>query len=367
MGFLLGKNTGKSQIASQTSQATQNTNNTKPITMTIQATTPKVMTIDENIMANGIIHAKDVAEVSAKFTGATIEQVLVEVGDTVKAGQVLATLDNQTAKENVAQAIADYEQAVASHEQAVADLARVEPLLKLDAISHQQVDTYRTAVKQTQATQKASLARLNTAKNNLNNTQIISPISGVISTKNAQVGMAVGGTSLFSIIKGGKLEWQATLSPADAQKIHVGQTAEVMVNDEIIQGKVTHLSPTANSGREIIVHVATPPHPMLKAGMYQRGKFVFGNTTHHAIPSSAIINTDGYDYVWTLNPYQNQDKPSDKPIYQTTRTRVHLIAHNQDQVATDLPLDTLIVANGVSFLNEGDLVHIVMADTVGAK
>lgn len=363
MGFLLGKQSNKPTPTPQT-QATQSP---KPVTMTVQATTPQPMTVADSIEASGVMSAKDTAEVSAKLTGATIERVLVGVGDTVKAGQVLATLDNRTAKENLVQAIADHEQAQASHEQAVADLARVEPLLAIDAISRQQVDAYRTTVKQTQATTKASLARLNTAKNNLNNTQITAPVSGVISVKNAQVGMAVGGGSLFSIIKGGQLEWQATLSPAHAQKIHIGQSAEILLNDDIIGGEVTHLSPTTNAGREIIVHVATPTHPALKAGMYQRGRFVLGNATRYAIPSSAVMSTDGYDYVWTLSPQKDNPSNSDKPIYQITRTRLQVLARVQDKVATDLPTETLIVANGVSFLNEGDLVNIVMADTVGAK
>lgn len=369
MGFLLGKQSSKPTPTPEP----QSTHAPKPITMTVQATTPQPMTVVDSIEASGVMSAKDTAEVSAKFAGATIERVLVEVGDTVKAGQVLATLDNHTAKENLVQAIADHEQAQASHEQAVADLARVEPLLAIDAVSRQQVDAYRTTVKQTQATAKASLARLNTAKNNLNNTQIIAPVSGVISVKNAQVGMAVGGGSLFSIIKGGQLEWQATLSPTQAQQIQLGQSAEVLINDDIVRGTVTHLSPTTNAGREIIVHVATPTHPALKAGMYQRGRFVLGDATRYAIPSSAVMSTDGYDYVWTLNPYQDKDKSSDtpnlsnKPIYQITRTRLQVLARLQDKVATDLPTETLIVANGVSFLNEGDLVNIVMADTVGAK
>ncbi|UYZ69180.1 efflux RND transporter periplasmic adaptor subunit [Moraxella bovis] len=360
---LIGRLTAKPSETEHPTSATSidAPDNTK-IAMTVQATTPSPMLVSDSLSASGVMSAKETAEVSAKITGATIEQVLVEVGDYVKAGQVLAVLDKDTMSENAVQAQADYEQARASREQAQADLARVEPLLAIDAVSRQQVDSYRTALKQAQATEKASLARLSTAKSNLNNTQIIAPVAGIISAKNAQVGVLVSGAPLFSVIKGGRLEWQATLSPADAERIHVGQQAQVMVGDESVAGTVTHLSPTANAGREIVVHVAMPAHFALRAGTYQRGHFVLGSQSHHAIPSSAVMSTDGYDYVWQLAKTDQTD------IYQTRRQKITVLAREQDKVATDLPSDTLIVANGVSFLNENDLVNIVMTqDMAGDK
>lgn len=354
-GVLIGRLTAKpSESERPTSGTSADAPDNTKITMTVQATTPSPMLVSDSVSASGVMSTKEIAEVSAKITGATIEQVLVEVGDHVKAGQVLAVLDKDTMSENAVQAQADYEQARASREQAQADLARVEPLLAIDAVSRQQVDSYRTALKQAQATEKASLARLSTAKSNLNNTQIIAPVAGIISAKNAQVGVLVSGTPLFSIIKGGRLEWQATLSPADAERIHVGQQAQVVVGDESVAGQVTHLSPTANAGREIVVHVAMPAHSALRAGTYQRGQFVLGSQSHHAIPSSAVMSTDGYDYVWQLAKTDQID------IYQTQRQKITVLAREQDKVATDLPSDTLIVANGVSFLNENDLVNIVM-------
>lgn len=362
-GVLIGRLTTKpSETARPTSATSADAPDNTKVAMTVQATTPSPMLVSDSLSASGVMSAKETAEVSAKITGATVEQVLVEVGDYVKAGQVLAILDKDTMSENAVQAQADYEQARASREQAQADLARVEPLLAIDAVSRQQVDSYRTALKQAQATEKASLARLSTAKSNLNNTQIIAPVAGIISAKNAQVGVLVSGTPLFSIIKGGQLEWQATLSPADAERIHVGQQAQVMVGDESVAGQVTHLSPTANAGREIVVHVAMPAHSALRAGTYQRGQFVLGSQSHHAIPSSAVMSTDGYDYVWQLAKTDQTD------VYQTQRQKITVLAREQDKVATDLPSDTLIVANGVSFLNENDLVNIVMIqDMAGDK
>lgn len=367
VGFLVGKQSTKA-TTTPTEQA-QTSLTFAPITMTVQATTPTVVSVPDSLTTSGVMHAKDVAEVSAKITGATIERILVDVGDTVQMGQVLAILDNSTLKDNLAQATADHAQTLASLEQAKADLARVEPLLAMDAVSRQQVDSHRTAVKQAEASQVASLARLNTAKNNLKNTQITAPVAGIISTKTAQVGTAVAGTPLFGIIKGGQLEWQATLPPADAERLTVGQIATLSVGSENLTGHITHLSPVANSGRELIVHVAMPAHPLLKVGTYHQGTFTLSEQTLPAIPATAVITTDGHHYVYTLTPHNlpNQTSPNDKAVYQLARTRIDVLARMGDKVATNLPTGTLIVANGVSFLNDRELVHItpmVGADNV---
>ena len=125
-GVLVGRLTAKSSMTTHAIDTPPDELSDAPkVVMTVQATTPQPMMVDDDIMASGVMHAKNTAEVSAKITGATIEQVLAEVGDDVKVGQVLAVLDKDAMSEHVVQAQADYEQATASHEQVQADLARV--------------------------------------------------------------------------------------------------------------------------------------------------------------------------------------------------------------------------------------------------
>ena len=326
-------------------------NATKAISMAVEATTPHLDVVDERIVANGVIHPKDTAQISAKTQG-VIEQVLVDVGDIVQVGQTLAVLDDGAMVDNVAQANADFVTAQANLDKAKADLARVEPLLKIDAVSHQEVDAYRAILTQATANLQSAKARLNTAKKTLTDTQIKSPFSGVISAKTAQVGMMATG-SLFSVIKDGQLEWQATINPRLADKLSQNTVAHLSVGDDIIAGRVSHLSPIANDGREIIVHVDLPRHTSLKAGMYQTGQFIISQSTAYTIPSSALISLDGYNYVWQLLKTDQAD------IYQTKRHKVQISSHQDSKVATDLPKEMLIVANGASFLAENELVKVV--------
>lgn len=357
MGFLIGK-----QSSTATQPPPQNTQNTTTATMTVETINPQPTDIYDELTANGTIHPKSTAEVSSK-TGGVIEQVLVDVGDVVQKGQTLAVLDNSTMTDNVIQAHADLETAKANLAKAKADLARVEPLLAIDAISRQQVDSYRTTLAQAQANFTASTARLNTAKKTLTDTHIKAPVSGVISAKTAQIGMNATG-SLFSIIKDGELEWQATINPNLADKIQTGLVAHLSFGDDTIEGTVSHLSPTANAGREIIVHVDLPNDTPLKAGMYQTGRFIIGRTHANLIPQSALMSSDGYDYVWTLAPTKQPD------IYTTKRQKVQILAYQNGQIATDLPAQMLIVANSVNFLSENETVKIAKINpptTTGEK
>ncbi len=332
---------------------TNNSEQQKAVVMMVEAATPIPVEVTETLDATGIIHAKDTAEVSGKLTGTTIEKVLVDVGDTVKAGQVLAVLDSQSLKDTLVQAEADLALSHANLKKAEADLARVEPLLKIDAISRQEVDNYRTILAQTKATITSNEARLNNAKTNLKNTLIVAPVSGIISSKSAEVGLLVNGSSLFSIIKNGQLEWRAVIDPKDASKLSGGQSAVLPLNNnESITGKLSHLSPIADNSRQLIAHVLLPNNKKIKAGMYQAGQFILSFEQKLALPVSAVMTTDGYDYVWVLHPNTSQNTYTVKRAKITTHNRIG------DKIVAEIDKNAIVVAKSTSFLSENDIVGV---------
>ena len=332
---------------------TNNSEQQKAVVMMVEAATPIPVEVTETLDATGIIHAKDTAEVSGKLTGTTIEKVLVDVGDTVKAGQVLAVLDSQALKDTLVQAEADLALSHANLKKAEADLARVEPLLKIDAISRQEVDNYRTILAQTKATITSNEARLNNAKTTLKNTLIVAPVSGIISSKTAEVGLLVNGSSLFSIIKNGQLEWHAVIDPKDASKLSGGQSVVLALNnDESITGKLSHLSPIADNSRQLIAHVLLPNNEKIKAGMYQAGQFILSFEQKLALPVSAVMTTDGYDYVWVLHPNTSQNTYTVKRAKITTHNRIG------DKIVAEIDKNAIVVAKSTGFLSENDIVGI---------
>lgn len=360
VGMTLGVLIGKFWFSdSQTQAITPQPESSKDaVVMAVEAVRPTVLSIENSLPANGTIAAVETAEVSGQISGVAIERVLVEVGDRVRAGQVLAVLDTRTFAQQSRSAEAELATAIAAKEKAQADLARTEPLLALDAVSHQEVDSYRTALKQADANVAAARANVDTARINQSRGTITAPVSGIISARNAQVGTVVSGSPLFSIIKDGVLEWQAAISPTEATNIQIGQTAQIDIAGRTVTGQVTRLSPVANDSRDMIAHVRLPKDSAISAGMYQSGKFIFASQQRTAVPMSSLMTSDGYDYVWVLTP----DAQSGERHYRVRRQNTTILGQTGEYIAVDLAADALVVKSSVSFLNDNDLVTVAVVD-----
>lgn len=163
VGVLIGRFMLSPNQETPSKQAAQNQN---AAVMAVEAVHPTSITIKNRLSANGIVAAVETAEVSSQISGVAIERVLVEVGEFVKAGQVLATLDTRTFEQQLSSAEAEFATAVAAQEKAAADLARTEPLLAIDAVSRQEVDAYRIALRQALANVTAAQAHVESARTN---------------------------------------------------------------------------------------------------------------------------------------------------------------------------------------------------------
>lgn len=334
-------------------ETTEQTTAPKKAVMAVEAVRPVLADVTKSLPASGVIAPKEVAEVGARVSGVAVMAVLVDVGDYVKAGQVLARLDDESARQEVAAAEAELVQARAALAKASADLVRVEPLIEIDAISREQYDSYQTAKIQAEANVTALTAKRDRIKTSQRHTTVVAPISGVISEKSAEVGMMTTGGTLFRIIKNGVLEWQASVSPADATLIGIGQVAALNVGDKTVMATVTRLSPVANNSREVTVHATLEPNPLLIGGMYQTGQFLLSEQRLPTLPYRLITSSDGVDFVWALAPTQTEG------IYTARRQVVSVGERTGASVAVDLSPETLVVAGGGNFLSEGDSVRLV--------
>jgi len=372
IGVLVGKYWGGDKDASvdspaankaQSANADLKDSSNQQAVLSVETVTPSQDSIGNTLSADGTISAKDVANVSPKVNGVAIEQVLVEEGDRVKAGQVLAIFDTDAMRQQVLQAEADVAEAEATLANATADAARVLPLIEIDAISRQEADRYRTSKLQAEAALQASKARLSTQRLSVKNANVLAPVSGVISEKMAEVGMVAGGVAggepLFTIIKGGILEWRADIDPKLLGEVSVGTPVRVSLPaGDSVMGKVNRIAPTADDNRQITIYASLAPNSKVRAGMYQTGEFLLGSTSAQTVPNSAIVSNDGYDYVMLVTNIKSQDGQN---IGRIKQQRVTLGERFGDNVALTEPLsaDSRLVKQGGSFLNDGDLVRVV--------
>ena len=371
IGVLVGKYWGNDEEASneppiansvQNDSANLKDASIEQAVLSVETVLPSQDNIGNTLSADGTINAKDVANVSAKVNGVAIERILVEEGQRVKAGQVLAVFDTDAMEQQVLQAEADVAEAEATLANATADAARVLPLIDIDAISKQEADRYRTSKLQAQASLQASKARLSTQRLSVNNANVVAPVSGIISEKMAEVGMVAGGDPLFTIIKDGILEWRADIDPKLIGEVNVGTPVQVSLpGGDSVMGQVSRIAPTADNNRQITIYASLAANAKVRAGMYQTGEFLLGSSSAQTVPNSAIVSNDGYDYVMLVTNISTKDGKNGHNIGRIKQQRVTLGERFGDNVTLTepLPAESRLVKQGGSFLNNGDLVRVV--------
>ena len=371
IGVLVGKYWGNDEEASnelpvansvQNDSANLKDASIEQAVLSVETVLPSQDNIGSTLSADGTINAKDVANVSAKVNGVAIERILVEEGQRVKAGQILAVFDTDAMEQQVLQAEADVAEAEATLANATADAARVLPLIDIDAISKQEADRYRTAKLQAQASLQASKARLSTQRLSVNNANVVAPVSGIISEKMAEVGMVAGGDPLFTIIKGGILEWRADIDPKLIGEVNVGTPVQVnLPGGDSVMGQVSRIAPTADNNRQITIYASLAANAKVRAGMYQTGEFLLGSSSAQTVPNSAIVSNDGYDYVMLVTNISTKDGKNGHNIGRIKQQRVTLGERFGDNImlTEPLPAESRLVKQGGSFLNNGDLVRVV--------
>jgi HlyD family secretion protein len=324
--------------------------------LTVTTEQPQTTRLPTLLAANGNIVAWQEALVGSESNGLRLTQVLVNVGDTVKAGQLLATFSGDSVQAEVAQARASLLEAQASASDAAANAARARTLQSSGALSAQQINQYLTTEKTAKAHAEAAQAVLGAQQLRGRQTQVLAPDSGVISARAATVGAVVGaGTELFRLIRKGRLEWRAEVTSAELGRITSGTTATVRpASGGEIQGRVRMIAPTVDpQTRSALVYVDLPSSAgngsPAKAGMFARGEFDLGATSALTVPQRAIVVRDGFNFVFRLNPDQRVTQ---------VKVQTGRLAGERVEVLSGLAADAPIVVNGAGFLNDGDVVRL---------
>ena len=334
--------------------------------LTVTTTQPVAASLPIKLAANGNVAAWQEASVSSESNGLRLTEVRVNVGDVVKAGQVLAVFSADTVNADLAQAQAALQEAEANAADAVANAARARTLQNSGALSAQQISQYNTAEQTANARIASAKAALASQQLRLKYTKVVAPDSGVISARTATVGaVSAPGTELFRMIRQGRLEWRAEVVAQDLHNIKPGTGAVVKAaNGSELTGKVRMIAPTVDmQTRSALVYVDLPTNigggkdAAFKAGMFASGQFELGTSQAMTVPQQAIVVRDGFSFVFRLN--------ADQHVSQIKVTPGRRLG-DRIEVLGGLTANTQIVVRGAGFLNDGDLVHKV-AETVPAK
>ncbi len=327
--------------------------------LTVTGTQAQTQALPIKLTANGNIAAWQEASVGAEIGGLRLAEVLVNVGDTVQRGQVLARFATDAVQADLAQARALVAEASASAQEATANADRVRALLNTGVFSGQQSSQYLTAEQTAKARVESAKAVMAAQLLRLKNTEVRASDSGIISARLATVGAVVGaGSELFKLIRQGRLEWRAEVGANELYRLPVGAAVSVAAaSGSPVTGRVRTVAPTVDpQTRSGLVYVDLPSGPSrqagLKAGMFASGEFELGSSPALTVPQQAVVVRDGFSYVFRLNADQRVSQ-----LKVQTGRRVGERVELLDGVGTESSL----VASGAGFLNDGDLVKVAPA------
>jgi HlyD family secretion protein len=323
--------------------------------LTVTTTQPLANEWPIRLSVNGNIASWQEAVVGAEANGFRISEVRVNVGDSVKSGQVLATFATETSRAELAQQSASVAEAEAALAEAQANAARARSLQDSGALSAQQINQYLTAEKTAEARVAASKAARESSQVRLGFTRVVAPDDGVISARTATVGAVVGtGQELFRLIRKNRLEWRGEVTANELPKVQVGQVVNVTTpSGAAVVGKVRVVAPTIDpQTRNAVVYVDLEKSTAAKAGMFAKGDFAIGATTALTLPQTAIVARDGFAFVMRLEP---TGKVTQLKVQTGRRVGERV------EILDGVKAGESIVASGAAFLADGDTVRVAAA------
>jgi membrane fusion protein, multidrug efflux system len=287
------------------------------------------------------LEAEADAEVIAKV-GGEVRRLLVEEGDRVKAGQVLAQLDDRQLRLQAAQTRAalakaerDFNRQVELHDKGLVSAGAFEGL-KYD------LDNQRAA---------DDLARLN-----LSYSEIRAPFSGVVSMRHVKMGQEIAiGAKLFRVTDPTPLKASVFIPERELARLKPGQSATIAV--DALAGRafpaiVKLVSPTVDAATATfkVTLEVDDPQGDLKPGMFSRVGIVFERRSDTlTIPRVALIDTDGSANVFVVTAGKAEQRP----------VKTGLSHAGKVEITEGLQGGEQIVVVGQNGLKDGNPVRVV--------
>jgi HlyD family secretion protein len=280
----------------------------------------------DRVIVTGTVEAVEEVYVQPQVDGLRIESLKADVGDSVKAGDVLATLATDTLVLQKSQLLANRAkveavgaqleaqliEAQANEAEAIRQAVRAEGLVKSKAVAVSQAEQLRATA--TAATARVNSARQGIAANKadvkvidaqiddidlkLARTEIKTTVDGVVSVRTAKIGaIAAGaGNPLFTLIRDNAVELDADVAEGDLLKLKPGQSVHMTVagtNTEV-EGKVRMIEPVINATTRLgTVKIAIDDSSIARIGMYASAEVVISERKVLTLPLTAVTAEDG--------------------------------------------------------------------------
>lgn len=273
----------------------------------ITVISPGRETIAGRINATGTLAARRELPVGAAGEGGQIAHVLVEPGQWVKQGQVLAVVDRSVQVEQQASSAAQIQVAQADARLAQANLDRASKLVARGFISKADIDRLTATRDSAQARVRVASAQYGELGARIRRLNIVAPAAGLVLERKVEPGQIVSSGSgvLFRLAQGGEMELLAQLGEADLAQISVGVSAQVTPagSEKSFTGQIWQISPVIDpQTRQGKARIALAYAPELRPGGYANVVIVAGSVVAPMLPESAVLSDNNGSYVYIVGP-----------------------------------------------------------------
>jgi multidrug efflux system membrane fusion protein len=283
----------------------------------------------------------------------------VNLGDNVRAGQVLMTIDPKDVNQAVNANLAAVAAAQSNYKLASDNYNRFQTLFSEGAVSQMVRDQYKTQYEAAAATLQQAEAQLNASQNQLSYTQLVADHDGSVSAVSGEVGQVVAaGTPVVTLIQDGDREIQIFVPESRLGQIKPGQNAVITfwaLDNVNAAGHVTEISPMADSVTKTYkVRVAVDNMPeTAKLGMTAKVTLATGTESAIVVPTSAIYQTNDKPHVWVVRDKKATLVPVTVGGYEGSNVKVTSGINKGD----------IVVTGGVNKLSEGMEVRLESGDS----
>jgi RND family efflux transporter MFP subunit len=321
----------------------------------VSAAMPGVSPIASTVAFTGTINARYDMPIGTEGETGRVSAIYVEAGDHVKAGQLLAQVDESVLKPQVDRLAASLDEAKANAELAAAEYRRAQGVEAAGALSKEDIEKRRAAAVTADAEVKVAGAQLAEYQARLSHTQVRAPVDGTVLTRAAEVGQIVtpGGNAMFRLARGSEVEMRALIAEQDLPSLRIGQTANVFLTgvEQPFVGKVRLLGaiidPQTRLGE---VRIALAPDPLLRPGAFARGEVVVGRGERPVLPQTAVLSDEKGTYVLVVNANNSVE-----------RRGVHVSDTNTQGlvISSGLTGNERVIMTAAGFLRVGERVDVV--------
>jgi len=319
---------------------------------TVSVVTPGRAMVEGEINATGTLAARRELPVGIPGEGGQVMQVLVEPGQWVGAGQILAVIDRSVQVQQQNSQAAQIQVSRANAALAQANLDRALKLVDKGFVSKADVDRLTATRDAAVAQVRVAGAQLGVLQAQTRRLNVVAPAAGLVLERRIEPGQIVsaGSGTLFRLAKGGEMELKAQVGENDLAQLSQGVSVNVtpVGTDKVFTGQVWQLSPVIDpASRQGTARVALAYAPELRPGGFATATIKAGSVMAPMLPESAILSDEKGSFVYVVGK-------DNKVEHRSVKTG--LVTAQGIAVIEGLSGNERVVLRAGGFLNPGDKV-----------